>query len=216
MDGFGDKMVIQLIKNNKIKNISDIFYLTFDDLIDMERMADKSVNNILDSINQSKETNLWRFIHGLGIKNIGENASKVLDKNFHTIQNIMNLEFDDLIQINEFGDIMAESIVNFFNDSCNQGMINRCLDGGLVFIKSESSDQLAGNKFAITGTLTQFKRSEIKNKLESMGASVSSSVSSKIDYLICGENPGGTKLNKAQELDIKIINESELSTLIQV
>ena len=216
MDGFGDKMVIQLIKNNKIKNISDIFYLTFDDLIDMERMAEKSVNNILDSINQSKTTNLWRFIHGLGIKNIGENASKVLDKNFYTIKDIMNLEFDDLIQINEFGDIMAESIVNFFNDSLNHDIINKCLDGGLSFIKSESSDQLAGNKFAITGTLTQFKRTEIKNKLESMGASVSSSVSSKTDYLICGENPGGTKLNKAQELNIKIINETELSILIQV
>ena len=179
-------------------------------------MAEKSVNNILDSINQSKTTNLWRFIHGLGIKNIGENASKVLDKNFYTIKDIMNLEFDDLIQINEFGDIMAESIVNFFNDSLNHDIINKCLDGGLSFIKSESSDQLAGNKFAITGTLTQFNRTEIKNKLESMGASVSSSVSSKTDYLICGENPGGTKLNKAQELNIKIINETELSILIQM
>ena len=216
IDGFGDKMVIQLIKNNKIKNISDIFYLTFDDIIDMDRMAEKSVNNILDSINKSKITNLWRFLHGLGIKNIGENASKVLDKNFKTIEDIMDLEFDDLIQVNEFGDIMAKSIINFFNDSHNKEIINRCLDGGLEFVKSESSDQLNGNKFAITGTLIQFKRSEIKNKLESLGASVASSVSSKTDYLICGENPGGTKLNKAQELNIKIINEDELNTLIEL
>ena len=130
IDGFGDKMVIQLIKNNRIKNISDIFYLTFDDIIDMDRMAEKSVNNILDSINKSKITNLWRFLHGLGIKNIGENASKVLDKNFKTIEDIMDLEFDDLIQVNEFGDIMAKSIINFFNDSHNKEIINRCLDGG--------------------------------------------------------------------------------------
>tara|TARA_B100002051_G_scaffold275603_1_gene320227 strand:+ start:4754 stop:6745 length:1992 start_codon:yes stop_codon:yes gene_type:complete len=216
IDGFGDKMVIQLIKNNRIKNISDIFYLNFDDIIDMDRMAEKSVNNILDSINKSKITNLWRFLHGLGIKNIGENASKVLDKNFKTIEDIMDLEFDDLIQVNEFGDIMAKSIINFFNDSHNKEIINRCLDGGLEFVKSESSDQLNGNKFAITGTLIQFKRSEIKNKLESLGASVASSVSSKTDYLICGENPGGTKLNKAQELNIKIINEDELNTLIEL
>ena len=216
IDGFGDKMVIQLIKNNRIKNISDIFYLNFDDIIDMDRMAEKSVNNILDSINKSKITNLWRFLHGLGIKNIGENASKVLDKNFKTIEDIMDLEFDDLIQVNEFGDIMAKSIINFFNDSHNKEIINRCLDGGLEFVKSESSNQLNGNKFAITGTLIKFKRSEIKNKLESLGASVASSVSSKTDYLICGENPGGTKLNKAQELNIKIINEDELNTLIEL
>ena len=216
IDGFGDKMVIQLIKNNKIKNISDIFYLTFDDIIDMDRMAEKSVNNTLDSINKSKITNLWRFLHGLGIKNIGENASKVLDRNFKTIEDIMDLEFDDLIQVNEFGDIMAKSIINFFNDSHNKEIINRCLDGGLEFVKSESSNQLNGNKFAITGTLIKFKRSEIKNKLESLGASVTSSVSSKTDYLICGENPGGTKLNKAQELNIKIINEDELNTLIEL
>ena len=216
MDGFGDKMVIQLIKNNRIKNISDIFYLTFDDLIDMDRMAEKSVNNILNSINQSKKTNLWRFIHGLGIKNIGENASKVLDKNFNTIENIINLKFDDLIQINEFGDVMAKSIINFFNKSHNQDMINKCLDAGLVFIKSESSNQLAGNKFVITGTLVKFIRSEIKNKLESLGASVTSSVSSKTNFLVCGENPGGTKLKKAQELNIKILSEDELNTLINL
>ena len=111
---------------------------------------------------------------------------------------------------------MAKSIINFFNDSHNKEIINRCLDGGLEFVKSESSDQLNGNKFAITGTLIKFKRSEIKNKLESLGASVTSSVSSKTDYLICGENPGGTKLNKAQELNIKIINEDELNTLIEL
>ena len=216
MDGFGDKMVIQLISNNRIKNISDIFYLTFDDLIDMDRMAEKSVNNILNSINQSKKTNLWRFIHGLGIKNIGENASKVLDKNFNTIENIINLKFDDLIQINEFGDVMAKSIINFFNKSHNQDMINKCLDAGLVFIKSESNNQLAGDKFVITGTLVKFIRSEIKNKLESLGASVSSSVSSKTNFLVCGENPGGTKLKKAQELNIKILSEDELNTLINL
>ena len=216
MDGFGDKMVIQLIKNNRIKNISDIFYLTFDDLIDMDRMAEKSVNNILNSINQSKKTNLWRFIHGLGIKNIGENASKVLDKNFNTIENIINLKFDDLIQINEFGDVMAKSIINFFNKSHNQDMINKCLDAGLVFIKSESSNQLAGNKFVITGTLLKFRRSEIKNKLESLGASVTSSVSSKTNFLLCGENPGETKLKKAQELNVKILSEDELNTLINL
>ncbi len=216
MDGFGDKMVIQLIKNNKIKNISDIFYLTFDDLIDMDRMAEKSVNNILNSINQSKKTNLWRFIHGLGIKNIGENASKVLDKNFNTIENIINLKFDDLIQVNEFGDIMAKSIINFFNDSHNQDMINNCLDAGLVFIKSESNNKLAGDIFVVTGTLVNFKRSEIKNKLESLGASVTSSVSSKTNFLISGENPGGTKLKKAQELNIKILSEDELNTLINL
>jgi len=216
IDGFGDKMVIQLIKNNKIKNVSDIFYLNFDALIDMERMAEKSIANILDSINKSKKTNLWRFIHGLGIKNIGENASKVLEKKFHSIEDLMTLEFNDLIQINEFGDVMAQSLIDFLSDSYNKEVISKCLDGGLVFIKTASSDKLERNKFAITGTLVQFKRSDIKNKLESMGASVASSVSSKTDYLICGENPGGSKLNKARNFNIKIINEDDLIDLLGV
>tara|TARA_B110000116_G_C16585575_1_gene468242 strand:- start:186 stop:815 length:630 start_codon:yes stop_codon:yes gene_type:complete len=209
-------MVIQLIKNNKIKNVSDIFYLNFDTLIDMERMAEKSVTNILDSINKSKKTNLWRFIHGLGIKNIGENASKVLEKKFHSIEDMMTLEFNDLIQINEFGDVMAQSLIDFLSDSYNKEVISKCLDGGLVFIKTASSDKLERNKFVITGTLIQFKRSDIKNKLESMGASVASLVSSKTDYLICGENPGGTKLNKARDFNIKIINEDDLIDLLGV
>ena len=216
IDGFGDKMVIQLIKNNKIKNVSDIFYLNFDALIDMERMGEKSVTNILDAINKSKKTNLWRFIHSLGIKNIGENASKVLEKKFHSIEDIMTLEFNNLIQINEFGDVMAQSLIDFLSDGYNKEIIRKCLDGGLVFIKTASSDKLERNKFAITGTLIQFKRSDIKNKLESMGASVTSSVSSKTDYLICGENPGGAKLNKARNLNIKIINENDLIDLLGV
>ena len=216
IDGFGDKLVIQLIENNKIQNIADIFYLTFDDLINMDRMADKSVNNILESINQSKKTNLWRFINGLGIKNIGENASKLLEKNFKSLKNIMKLNFNNLIEINEFGDVMAQSIVDFFNNEYEAKIINKCIEGGIEFIDSPSNEILKGNKFVITGTLVNFKRSEIKNKLELMGATISASVSVKTDYLICGINPGSTKLSKANELNISIIDEQKLIDLIKV
>ena len=120
------------------------------------------------------------------------------------------------IEINEFGDVMAQSIVDFFNNGYQTKIINKCIEGGVEFVASPSNEILKGNKFVITGTLVNFKRSEIKNKLELMGATISSSISVKTDYLICGANPGSTKLSKANELNISIIDEQTLIDLIKV
>ena len=218
IDGLGEKLVEQLINENIISNLSDIFYLEFNDLILLDRMAEKSVNNILNAINKSKNTDLWRFIHGLGIKNIGQNASKILAKKFKNIQKLYNLSIDDLLEINEVGDIMSNSIIDFFHNQDNINIINRCLDSGL---KLKNDDRIVGNKldgyrFVITGTINELSRHEIKSKLEKEGAKVSSSISSKTNYLVCGDKPGNNKINKAKELNIEIIDEKKLFSLIDV
>ena len=216
IEGFGDKLVEQLIEQSKIKNISDIFYLKYDDLITMDRMADKSVNKLINSISKSKNTHLWRFIHALGIKNIGENASKILGSHYNSLENILNLKHCDLIKLDEIGDIMAQSIINFFSNENNLKSINRCIEGGVVFIEPVSNLPLKDEKFTITGTIENYKRSELKKILEEKGARVSSSINSKTNYLICGENPGKKKLSDAKKLKIKILSQKELLTLIKL
>ena len=216
IEGFGDKLVEQLIEQSKIKNISDIFYLKYDDLITMDRMADRSVNKLINSISKSKNTYLWRFIHGLGIKNIGESASKLLGLHYNSLENILNLKHDDLIKLDEIGDIMAQSIINFFSDESNLKSIHRCIEGGVVFIEPVSNLPLKDEKFTITGTIENYKRSELKKILEEKGARVSSSINSKTNYLICGENPGKKKLSDANKHKIKILSQKELLKLIKL
>ena len=217
IDGLGEKLVEQLINKNIISNFSDIFHLSFNDLILMDRMAQKSVNNILESIKKSKHTDLWRFVHGLGIKNIGQNGSKILAKNFPQIETIYNLSIDDFIKIDEFGEIMAKSVFEFFNNQKNINIINRCLQGGLKFKKgSNIGNKLAGYIFVITGTIDGLSRSEIKSKLELDGAKVSSSISSKTTYLVSGNKPGSKKIVKANQLGVEIIDEKKLFDLISV
>ena len=214
IDGLGEKLVIQLINNKLIKNISDIFYLDKNQLAKIDRMAEKSINNLINAINISKKTDLWRFIHGLGIRNIGENTSKILSKNYKTIENLFFLNLDELIEIDEIGDISADAIIDFFNNSYNIDIINKCLDAGLQFEEVHPiKNTLSGTIFVITGTL-KISRNEMKSKLESHGAKIVSSVSAKTNYLICGENSGQKKVNKANELSIKTISEREVIQML--
>ncbi len=216
IDGFGDKLVEQLIEQGKVENIADIFHLNYDDLIVLERMAKKSVNKLIMSIFKSKKTNLWRFINGLGIKNIGESASKLLESKYKTLDRLLSINFEELIKLDEIGDVMAQSIVTFFENENNKKNIQRCVEGGLAFIEQQTNLPLKNEKFAITGTINNYKRSEIKKILEDKGGRVSSSVNSKINYLICGENPGETKIAKAHKLNIKIIYQEDFLDLIKV
>tara|TARA_B100000575_G_C22815658_1_gene480160 strand:- start:22 stop:678 length:657 start_codon:yes stop_codon:yes gene_type:complete len=216
IDGFGDKLVEQLIEQGKVENISDIFHLNYDDLIVLERMAKKSVNKLILSIFKSKKTNLWRFINGLGIKNIGESASKLLESKYKTLDRVLSINYEELIKLDEIGDVMAQSIVTFFENENNKKNIQRCVEGGLAFIEQQTNLPLKNEKFVITGTINNYKRSEIKKILENKGARVSSSVNLKTNYLICGENPGETKIAKAHKLNIKIIYQEDFLDLIKV
>ena len=214
IDGLGEKIVQLLIENQLVSTIADIFTLTHDQLSALDRLGDKSAQNIIDSINKSKYTTMSRFIHGLGIRNVGAHLSKVLESKFNSeLNNLISATFDDLIAIDEVGDIVANSIIHYFKDSHNIMVINQCFELGVVFEKIALSSDIFSNKiFVITGTLPSLSRQKAKNIIESNGGKVSSSVSKKTDFLLCGDNPG-SKYNKAQDLNIKILNQAQLEEL---
>ena len=216
IDGLGEKLVQLLIENNLVLTISDIFTLTHNQLAVLDRLGDKSAKNIINSIDKSKHTTMSRFIHGLGIRNVGAHLSKILESQFNNeINDLISASFDDLISIDEVGDIVANSIIQYFKDSNNIMVINQCFELGVVFEKTmQASNVFSGKTFVITGTLPSLSRQKAKSIIENNGGKVSSSVSKKTNFLLCGENPG-SKYNKAQDLNIKIINELQLKELIK-
>ena len=215
IDGVGDKLIETLIDNQIIKKYSDIFKLEKSDLEDLERMAEKSINNILNSINKSKNTELYRFLNGLGIRNVGIHACKLLEREFDgDINKIASSTEESLNNIHEIGEIMASSIVKYFKNQDYLYDINECIKYGLTFKSAKRSHEFKNLSFVITGSFKNITRSEIKKKLEGYGGRVSSSISKKTSYLLLGSNPG-SKVNKAKELDISIIDESSINSLLR-
>ena len=211
IDGFGTKLVDQLVNAGLIKNISNIYDLNIEKLSGLERMAEKSAQNIMDSIEKSKSTTLSRFIHSLGIRNVGEHSGKVLEKSFGgNLSSLMNADVHSLKDIHEIGDIMAESIYDFFNDINNKNMIETCLNSGIQFAKIEKiqPSEHSGKIFVFTGTLEKFSRKDAQIMVEKVGARASNSISSKTDFLIAGTG-AGSKLKKSIELGITILTEDE-------
>ena len=217
VDGFGEKLVDQLVDNNILKNIADIFYLNKKDLANLDRMGEKSATNIINAIEKSKFITLTQFINGLGIRNIGSHASKILDKTFDSnIENLINADYESLLSIHEIGEIMVQSISDYFNNEKNIIIIKRCIDAGVKFQKQQiiKESTLSGKKFVVTGSLVQFNRLEIKQKIELHDAQLLSSISKKTDFLIIGENPG-SKFEKAKKMNIKIINEKQFLKMLE-
>jgi len=216
IDGFGIKLVDQLVDTKLIGNAADIFNLTLRQLSHLERMAEKSAQNIIDAINSSKLTTMSRFIHALGIRNVGEHASKVLEKSFSgDLYKLMAAKIEKLTIIHEIGGIMAQSIINFFADTSNQRVVQACMDSGIQFAKVEQiiESEFSGKTFVFSGSLEKFTRKNAQSMVEKLGARASSSISSKTDFLIAG--PGaGSKLKKANKLNISIITEDEFLDLI--
>ena len=216
IEGFGTKLVEQLVKNELIKNISDIYNLNMEILSNLDRMAEKSAKNILNSIEKSKHTTMARFIHALGIRNVGEHSAKVLEKSFEgNLFLLMNATMESLMKIHEIGDIMAESIHEYFSMHHNIKMIKTCLDAGVYFKKVEKiqPSKYSGKIFVFTGSLEKFTRKNAQDMVESMGARASNSVSSKTNFLIAGPR-AGSKLNKALDLGITVLTEDEFLKLI--
>ena len=210
IDGVGEKLIDVLIENNLIHNYSDLYKLKYSDLENLERMAEKSINNILNSINNSKNTQFYRFLNGLGIRNVGTHACKLLEKEYNSnIYKLAAATEDELNAIYEIGEIMASSIVEYFSNKKNKNDINECINQGVTFTQDTQSHELAGLSFVITGSFKNLNRSNVKNRLETMGARVSSSISKKTSYLLLGSNPG-SKLKKATDLGISIIKEDEI------
>jgi len=217
IDGFGEKLVDQLVDKKLILTVDDIFKLNFDDLVNLDRMAEKSALNILTAIQDSKQTTFARFVYALGIRNVGAHLSKVLEKAFvGDIEKFMKAAEEELEAIDEVGPIVAETITTFLSNCTNTNVIESCLSLGIRLKKVEEPKSLLlqGKTFVFTGALTQFSRNEAKEMTEAHGGKVSGSVSKNTDFVVAG--PGaGSKLKKATELDIPVLSEAEFFDMLK-
>ncbi len=215
--GLGEKIVEQLIDENIFKDLADVFYLTKEKIIGLERFAEKSATNLIDEIDSSRNVEFARFINALSIKHVGERVAQILAENFNDIEKLSGSTYDELIEINTIGPEIAESLVKFFSDQRSINLLNKFIEAGLTIIypdKSANSDKLSGLTFVITGTLESMSRDEARKLIEQNGGKVTSAVSNKTSYLLAGDNPG-SKLEKAEKLELGILDEKSLLKLIQ-
>ncbi|MFA5934478.1 MAG: NAD-dependent DNA ligase LigA [Candidatus Paceibacterota bacterium] len=216
IDGCGPRIIDVLLENNLITNFDDIFTLKKGDLLSLPRFGEKSVDNIFVSIDKSREISLSKFIVSLSIPQVGEETSHDLANHFKTIENIRKAKVEELQQINGVGDIVGQSVYEWFLNEENNNLVDRLLKQ--VKINSgfniDNDGRLSGKTFVVTGTLSSISRDEIKDKIRQLGGEVSDSVSSKTSYLIAGES-AGSKLEKAQKLGLKILNEKDFLEMIK-
>jgi DNA ligase (NAD+) len=214
IDGMGDALVTQLTEHGLVKNVADIYKLTKDNLLSLERMGDKSAQNILDEIKNSKKLPLERVIYGLGIRMVGERTAQFLAEHFGSMDDFEKAGVEDLQNVNEVGPRIAESIVEFFSIAANRKLVERLREAGLRLTgqKKERGTKLAGKTFVLTGTLKHFTRDEAKKMIEDAGGKVTGSVSKKTDYVVAGAD-AGSKLDKAKELGVNVIDEREMEEL---
>ena len=214
IDGLGTKLIEQMAGKGIIKDAADLYYLTKADILKLERMANKSASNIIEAIEKTKSTTLTRLIYGLGIRHVGEHLANVLAKQFHSLEALAKTDIDRLIQTNEVGPQIADSIVRFFKEKKNLGIIEKLKKAGVKYPKEEvpKSSKLEGVIFVFTGTLEGFTRDEAQRLVESMGGRVSSSVSKQTDLVVIGNEPG-SKAEKAKKLGVKIITETEFKKI---
>jgi DNA ligase (NAD+) len=214
IDGMGEALVNQLLEKGLVKNVADIYYLTKKDLLNLERFADKSADNIIKEIENSKKLPLERVIYGLGIRMVGERTAQFLAEHFGSMEALASASVEELQNVNEVGPRIAESIVEFFSIAANRKLIERLGEAGLAFKgkKKERGTKLAGKTFVLTGTLAKYSRDEAKKMIEDAGGRVSGSVSKKTDYVVAGSD-AGSKLDKAKELGVAVIDEKEMENL---
>ena len=217
IDGIGEETIEVLFEKELIKDISDLYRLTFDQLVDLERMGEKSANNMLKGIEASKSIPFERVLFGLGIRFVGETVAKKLAQSFQNMDALQAASYDELIDVEEIGEKIAISVQLYFQDSANLALILRLKEVGLMFesVKKEQvSSVLLGKVLVVSGTFETFSRDEIKELIERNGGKVGSSVSSKTDYLIAGANMGPAKLKSATNLGVVIVSEDEFIKLI--
>ena len=215
IEGLGDKIVDQMVDLNLVRTPADLYRLGFAALVNMERMGEKSADNLLQSIAQSKKTTLARFIFGLGIRHVGESTAKDLAKHFGGIRALMDAPMDELLMVNDVGPVVADSIVSFMSEPHNREVIEQLLVSGIEFQNEEriTTVDLSGKTFVLTGTLPTLSRDQAKEMLEAAGAKVAGSVSQKTSFVVAGSE-AGSKLDKATELGIPILDEVALLKLL--
>lgn len=216
IEGLGDALLNKLVEQNMIKTAADIYSLDFGKIAEMDKMGKKSAGNLKKAIEKSKENDLSKLVFALGIRHVGAKAAKLLSDNFRDIDSIMNSSAEDISKIDGFGLVMAQSVVDFMSMPQSQKLIADLKAAG-VNMKAEDThidNRFSGKTFVLTGALTKYTRSEASRIIENYGGKASSSVSKKTDYVLAGE-AAGSKLAKATELGIKIINEDEFAEMIQ-
>ena len=215
IEGLGPAAIDQLLDNKLIASSADLYSLTMDQLTGLERFAETSARNLLEAIEKSKQNPLSRLLFGLGIRNIGERAAQLLARQFRSMDAVMAASKEEIAQIDGFGEIMAESVFDFFQKEETHALIEQFRTAGLNFTEevAETGETFAGKTFVLTGTLSHYTRQEAKALIEQNGGKVTSSVSKKTDYVLAGED-AGSKLTKAQQLGITILTEAEFQSLL--
>jgi DNA ligase (NAD+) len=216
IDGMGEALVNQLTDRRIVKDVADIYKLTKDKLLSLERMGDKSAQNVLDEIERSKKLPLERVIYGLGIRFVGERTAQFLAEHFGALDELVKANEEELQRVEEVGPRIAKSIVEFFAEPKNRELVEELRAAGLTLRgkKKERGTKLAGKTFVLTGTLADYSRDEAKKLIEDAGGKVTGSVSKKTDYVVAGAD-AGSKLDKARELGVDVIDESAMEKLLR-
>ena len=220
IDGLGESIITLLLEKKLIKDISDLYYLKKEDLVVLERMGEKSASNLINAIEKSKSNDLYRLINGLGIKHIGVKGAKIISNEFKDLDVIMNLNPNELVNLEEFGETMADSVVEFFNEEKNLEVIEKLKNAGVntKIIDNDNEETIKifdKMKIVLTGTLPTMKRNDAKDIIEKLGGKATSSVSKSTSFVLAGEE-AGSKLIKANELGVKVIDEGKFLEIIKL
>ena len=216
IEGLGSSIVEALIEKGLVKSAADIYYLTLEQMSSLWQNGTVAAKKLIDAIERSKQQDVSRLIYALGIRQVGAKTGKVLASRFGTLDALLGAMVDDLTDIDDVGQVTAESITDWFSQPQSRQMIERLRQAGVNFESKRvaSDDRFAGKTFVLTGALTMFTRDEATEKIELMGGKVSSSVSKKTSYVVVGEN-AGSKERKAKELGIAILSEQEFLDMLQ-
>jgi DNA ligase (NAD+) len=216
IEGLGEKIVDQLVDHNLVRTPADLYRLGFTAIANLERMGEKSADNLIQAINQSRNTTLARFIFALGIRHVGETTAKDLANHYQSIPALMDASIEDLLTVKDVGPVVADSISNFMKEAHNREVIEQLLASGMQLSVEEKviSAAVSGKTFVLTGTFPSMTRDEAKDLLEKAGAKVAGSVSKKTDYVVAGTD-AGSKLTKAEELGVSVIDEAAMLDLLK-
>jgi DNA ligase (NAD+) len=216
IEGLGEKIVDQLVDQNLVRTPADLYRLGLTALANLERMGDKSADNLIQAINQSRNTTLARFIFALGIRHVGETTAKDLANHYRSMHALMDAGIEDLLTVKDVGPVVADSITSFMQEAHNREVIEQLLASGMQLTVEEKiiSAAVAGKTFVLTGTFPTMTRDEAKDLLEKAGAKVAGSVSKKTDYVVAGTD-AGSKLTKAEELGVAVIDEAAMLSLLK-
>lgn len=219
IEGLGGETVALLYNNHLVQNYADLYELKVEQILPLERMAQKSAENLVNGVAKSKDIPFERVLYALGIRFVGETVAKKLAKHYKSIDALSQATLMDLVLVDEIGEKIAQSVVEFFDNRENRIIIDRLKKYGVQFeiierINPNATDKLSGKTFVVSGVFSVFSRDDLKKAIEDNGGKVGSSISAKTDYVVAGDNMGPAKLEKAGKLNIPIITENEFMALI--